>query len=127
MLAAFLALLAIAALAYMLIAISRSRARDFAVLRSIGFTRGQSRTVVAAQSTAISIIGLLIGIPLGVLLGRAAWRLIAERVPLQNVPPVAALALIVIVPLALLVANLLALWPSQRVARLRVAEVLRAE
>jgi ABC-type antimicrobial peptide transport system permease subunit len=126
-LAAFLALLAIAALTYMLVAISRSRARDFAVLRAIGFTRGQSRIVVGAQSTAISVIGLLIGIPLGVLLGRVAWRLIAERVPLQDVPPVAAVALIAIVPLALVVANLLALWPSQRVARLRVAEVLRAE
>jgi hypothetical protein len=126
-LAAFLALLAITALTYMLVAISRSYARDFAVLRAMGFTRRQSRIVVGAQSTAISIIGLLVGIPLGLLLGRAAWRLITERVPLQNVPPVAALALIAIVPLALVVANLLAAWPAQRVARLRVSEVLRAE
>jgi len=45
----------------------------------------------------------------------------------QEVPPVAGIALVLIVPLALVGANLLAAWPARRVARLRVAEVLRAE
>jgi hypothetical protein len=127
LLAAFLALLAIAALTYVLVAISRARARDFAVLRALGFTRGQSRLVVGAQSTAITLVGLVLGIPIGVILGRVAWRLISERVPLQEVAPVAGIALVLIVPLALVGANLLAAWPARRVARLRVAEVLRAE
>jgi ABC-type lipoprotein release transport system permease subunit len=83
--------------------------------------------VVGAQSTAVSVVGLVLGIPIGVILGRLAWRLISERVPLQDVPPVAGIALVVIVPLALVGANLLAAWPARRVARLRVAEVLRAE
>ncbi len=126
-LAIFLALLAVAAMTYLLVALTRARARDFAVLRALGFTRGQSRVVVASQSTAISLIGLLVGVPAGVFLGRLAWRLISERVPLQNVPPVAVIALVVIAPLALLGANLLAAWPARRVARLRVAEVLRTE
>ncbi len=126
-LAIFLALLAVAALTYLLVALTRARARDFAVLRALGFTRGQSRLVVAAQSTAISVVGLVIGIPIGVILGRMAWRLISERVPLQVVPPVAAIALFAIVPVALLAANLLAAWPTRRVARMHVAEVLRAE
>ena len=36
-------------------------------------------------------------------------------------------ALVLIGPLALLAANLLAVWPGQRAARLRSAQVLRAE
>jgi hypothetical protein len=34
---------------------------------------------------------------------------------------------VLIAPLALLAANLLAVWPGQRAARLRSAQVLRAE
>jgi hypothetical protein len=126
-LAAFLAFLAIAALAYLLIAITRARARDFAIMRALGFTRRQSRTVMAAQSTAIALVGLAVGVPLGVLLGRVAWRLVTARVPLQNVTPEAVVAVIAIVPVALIAANLVAVWPARRVARLRAAEVLRAE
>ena len=126
-LAAFLALLAIAALAYLLVAIMRARVRDFAILRALGFTRGQSRTVMASQSTAISVIGLLVGVPVGVFLGRLLWKLIAERVPLQNVPPFALLAVAVFVPAALVAANVVALGPARRVARMRAAESLRTE
>jgi hypothetical protein len=126
-LALVLALLGIAALTYLLVALARSRARDFAVLRALGFTRGQSRAVVGSESTAICLLGLLIGVPLGMIAGTTAWRLIADRVPLQNVPPVAALALVVIVPAALVVGALVAVWPAHRVVRLRPAEILRSE
>jgi len=110
-----------------LVAIARARAREFAILRALGFTRGQSRTVVGAQSTAICVLGLVVGIPIGMVAGRTAWRLIADRVPLQDVPPVAALALVIIVPAALVVGALTAVWPAQRVARMRPADVLRSE
>jgi ABC-type lipoprotein release transport system permease subunit len=43
------------------------------------------------------------------------------------VPPTATLALILAVPAALIVANLLATLPGRRAARLRPADVLRAE
>jgi hypothetical protein len=41
--------------------------------------------------------------------------------------PVAALALALVTPLALVVANLLAAWPGLRAARLRIGDALRAE
>jgi hypothetical protein len=50
--------------------------------------------------------------------GDALRRLIA---------PLAALALLLVVPLALVAANLLAAWPSHRAASMRVGSVLRAE
>jgi ABC-type lipoprotein release transport system permease subunit len=42
-------------------------------------------------------------------------------------PPFSPWALALIAPAALLTANLLALWPGRRAARLRAARVLRAE
>jgi hypothetical protein len=126
-LALVLAILGVAALMYLLVALARSRARDFAILRALGFTRGQSRAVVGSQSTAICLLGLVVGVPLGMIAGLTAWREIAHWVPLQNVPPVATLALVVIVPGALVVGALAAVWPARRVVRLRPADLLRSE
>ena len=47
--------------------------------------------------------------------------------PLAYNPPWALLALLLIAPLALLAANLLAAWPARRAARLRTAHILRTE
>jgi predicted lysophospholipase L1 biosynthesis ABC-type transport system permease subunit len=126
-LASFLALLALAALSYVLLATTRARSRDFAVLRAIGFTRGQNRAVVGSQSAVVAVIGLLAGIPLGIVAGRAAWSLITERVPIEDVPPTAVVALAVFIPLALLAAGLTVVWPARRVNRIRPAEALRTE
>jgi ABC-type lipoprotein release transport system permease subunit len=43
------------------------------------------------------------------------------------VPPIAVWALLVIAPAALVIANILAAWPGQRAARLRIAHILRTE
>ena len=47
--------------------------------------------------------------------------------PLEDVPPLALVAVLVIVPATIAIVNALALWPGRRVARIRPAEVLRAE
>ena len=49
----------------------------------------------------------------------------ADYTPVQYIPPVAVWVLLGVGPAALLAANLLAAWPGQRAARLRVAQVLR--
>jgi ABC-type antimicrobial peptide transport system permease subunit len=90
-------------------------------------TRWQSRAVVVTQASVLALVGLAFGIPLGVALGRMGWRVVADYTPLYYVPPVASWALLLVGPLALLVANLLAAWPGHRAARLRVGQVLRAE
>lgn len=75
----------------------------------------------------LAVIGLLFGIPLGLALGRTLWQFVADITPLQYVPPVALLALLLVVPLAVLVANALAALPGRAAARLRIGHVLRAE
>ena len=127
LLAAFLAALAIAALLHALVTTTRVRAHEFAVLRALGLTRGGTRVVVNLQGTAIFLIGLLLGVPLGVAAGRVGWGLIAERVPLDEASPWAAVAIAALVLVALVVAQVVALGPGHRAARLRVAEILRTE
>lgn len=75
----------------------------------------------------LALIGLVVGIPLGVALGRTVWRYVADTTPLAYVPPAALLAVLLAIPVALLAASGLAAWPGHRAAWLRVANVLRTE
>jgi ABC-type lipoprotein release transport system permease subunit len=72
-------------------------------------------------------VGLAFGLPLGVALGQTLWRSVADTTPVEYVPPVALWALVLVTPVALVAAGLLAAWPSHRAASLRVAQVLRTE
>jgi hypothetical protein len=123
----FLALLAVGAVGHALATAVRRRRHDVAVLRALGMTRWQSRGVVVTQATVLALVGLAFGVPLGIALGRTVWRVVADYTPLHYVPPLAFWALVLVGPLALLVANLLAAWPGHQAARLRIGHVLRAE
>jgi ABC-type antimicrobial peptide transport system permease subunit len=123
----FLALLAAGAVGYALTTALRRRRRELAVLRALGLTGRQARLVIVTQATLLAAVGLLAGIPLGLAVGRAVWRAVAGFTPLAYQPPFSPWALALIAPAALLSANLLALWPSWRAARLCPAEILRAE
>jgi ABC-type lipoprotein release transport system permease subunit len=123
----FLALLAIGAVGHALATAVRRRSLDIAVLRALGMTRWQSRGIVVTQASTLAIVGLVFGIPLGLALGRMLWRVVADYTPVQYAPPMALLALMLIGPAALLLANLLAAWPGHQAARLRIGHVLRTE
>ena len=127
LLAAFLALLALAVVGHVLVTSAARRRRDFAVFRALGLTRRGARLVLSAQGTAIAVVGIVVGVPLGVAVGRAGWHWVADRVPLEDVPPLALIAVLLIVPLTVVIANGLAVWPGHRAAQIRPAEVLRAE
>ena len=83
--------------------------------------------MVAWQATTIAAVGLLIGVPLGVGIGRFAWNVFAADLGVvpEVVVPVPAGPLLV--PAALLLANLVALPLGRVAARTRPATVLRAE
>ncbi len=123
----FLALLAAGAVGHALASAVRRRAHDLAVLRALGTTRWQCRLIVVTQASVLALVGLVFGVPLGLIVGRAVWRSVADYTPVQYIPPVAVWVLLAVGPAALLAANLLAAWPGQRAARLRVAQVLRTE
>lgn len=123
----FLALLAVGAVGHALATAVRRRSRELAVLRTLGMTQRQCRRTVFTQASVLAAVGLLFGVPIGLALGRTVWRVVADYLPVEYVAPLAFLAMLLIWPGALVVANLLAAWPGQRAARLRIASVLRAE
>jgi hypothetical protein len=127
LLAGFLVLLALGATGHVLATSARRRRQDFAVLRSLGLSRGGARSVLNAQGTIIGLVGVVVGVPLGVVAGRIGWGLVAASVPLEVVRPVALGATIVLVPVVIVLANGLAIWPGRRVARMHPAKVLRSE
>ena len=110
----------------LLVSVSRRRA-EAGLLKVLGFVRYQVAAVVSWQATAVALVGIAAGMPLGIAAGRVLWRVFATNfgvVPLTvvEVLPVAALALSV-----LLAANVLAFVPALLAARSRPAQLLRAE
>ena len=72
-------------------------------------------------------IALLVGMPIGVALGRWSWTLLAGQLgvvsePVTPLPPV-----LLVVPATLLVANMVAVVPGWLAGRIRPAIALRAE
>lgn len=123
----FLALVAIAVLAHLLTIATRRRRRELDVLAALGFVPRQVRGVIFVAALTMVGVGLVLGIPLGLLAGRWGWKLTADAV---YVPPalVSPLSATVVCALsALVVALLVAAWPAWRAGRAPVAGGLRDE
>ena len=118
---------AVVALGLTLIASVRRRRRDFAVLRTLGFTGRQLGSVVAWQSSVAVAIGTIIGVPLGIILGRFLWNLFAHEINAIPAPTVPVPSIILIVIGGLVVANIVAGVPGRIAARTPAALLLRAE
>ncbi len=126
-LASGLAVGAVVALGLTLATSVRRRRRDFALLKTLGFTRYQLAVTVAWQASVAAVVGIVIGVPLGIALGRWLWDLFARgiyAVPEASVPIV---EVVVVALAALVLANLVAAIPGGMAARTRTALVLRAE
>ena len=127
LLAAVLAVGAIGALGLTLIASVRQRRRQFALLKALGFTKGQISASVAWQSSVAAVIGVVLGIPIGIALGRWLWTLFADGISAVPHPSVAALSIAAVALGAVVFANLVALIPGRVAARTRTSLLLRAE
>jgi hypothetical protein len=126
-LAAVLGLLALATVAHLLVTSIRRRRRDLAVLKTLGFVRRQVSAAVAWQATVLVGLALLIGLPVGVAAGRWVWQVFAGQLGVPPDPRVPLLTVLVAVPIALAIANLLAAGPGWAAGRLKPAPVLRTE
>lgn len=126
-LASVLALGAVAALGLSLTASVRRRRRDLALLKSLGFRQRQLALAVAWQATVSAVVGCVIGIPLGIVVGRQLWIRFARSIYAVPRPTVPALSLVLVGVGALLFANLVAAIPGRIAAHTSTALVLRAE
>jgi ABC-type lipoprotein release transport system permease subunit len=127
LLAAVLALMAIGALGHVLVTSVRRRRRDTAVLKTLGFVRRQVSAVTAWQATTMAAVALLIGIPVGILLGRVAWATFADALGVGPASLIPAWALLLAIPATIVLANLIAAIPALLSARTHPAVVLRSE
>jgi hypothetical protein len=127
LLAALVALLALGTVTHALASAVRRRRRDLAVLKTLGFLRGQVSATVACQATAFAVAAVLAGVPVGVAVGRWSWRLAADQLGVVSDPVVSPWGLLAVAAGAVLVANLVAAGPGWVAGRLRPATVLRSE
>lgn len=125
--AVLVALLGIATVGNTLVGMVRRRRRDIAVLKTVGFLRAQVAGVVAWQATTFSLAALIVGIPVGVVLGRWAWTLVASGIGSVASPQVPPLAVAVTGLVAVLIANVVAVAPAWAAARVPPASVMRSE
>ncbi|HEY3239355.1 MAG TPA: ABC transporter permease, partial [Acidimicrobiia bacterium] len=105
----------------------RRRRRELAVLRAVGFTGGEVRAAVRWQAAIIAMVAGVVGLPVGIVLGRLAWTALADRLGTTAGPVVPVTALAALVAGTLLVALAVAETPARHAARVRPALVLRAE
>jgi ABC-type lipoprotein release transport system permease subunit len=126
-LSALVVAIAAGALAHTLLMSIRRRRRDLAVLKTLGFDRRQVLATVAWQATTFAALGLVVGIPVGIAAGRWTWNLVADELGVVPEPVTPVPLILLVIPAAVLLANLVAAVPARMAARTRPALVLRAE
>jgi putative ABC transport system permease protein len=120
--------LAVGTLLHVALATARRRQRELAMLKCMGFVRRQLRVTMWSQASTLVVLTLVIAVPVGVMLGRAAWTLYATElavVPRVDVP-VTEVTLVLTVG-AILLANVVATVPAAIAARTSAAAALRVE
>jgi hypothetical protein len=126
-LAGALAAGAVASLWLTLAASVRRSRTDLALLKTLGLTRRQLAATVAWQSTVAVAAGALVGVPLGIALGRYLWDRFAGEISVIPEPSVPMLTVLLVIVAALAAANLVAAIPGRSAARVPAAALLRAE
>ena len=84
------------------------------------------RRVLVWQGVLIAAVVTLFGLPLGVLLGIAAWRAMAHDLGVGNTATVD-IALLAVIPATLAVGLIASIIPARRARRADVGTLLRAE
>jgi hypothetical protein len=99
--------------------------REIGLLKVLGFVNRQVAVAVSWQATTLALIGIVVGVPLGVVTGEAIWNAFANNlgaVPISVVPTWLVVTLAVGV---LVVANLLAIGPALVATRSKPARLLQ--
>jgi ABC-type lipoprotein release transport system permease subunit len=79
------------------------------------------------QASVAGFCGVLVGTPLGIVLGRWLWTLFARYINAVPEPTIPVLTVIIVSVCALLLVNIVAALPARIAARVSTAQVLRGE
>ena len=101
------------------------RTRELGVMRAVGMTRHQLRSMIRWESVIIALQGTVLGLLIGVFFG---WALVlamkTQGITEFSVP---VLTLVIVVVLAGLAGAAAAIWPSRRAAKLNILRALVTE
>jgi putative ABC transport system permease protein len=100
------------------------RTRELGMLRAVGMTRWQARTMIGSESVITALIGAAIGLPLGIFLAALVTRALDQYEVRYAIP---LLPLVAFAVVAVVVGLVAAIMPAQRAARLNVLEALQYE
>ena len=120
-----LAVFGAATLAHLLVVSVSRRRRDLGLLKVLGFVNRQVVATVSWQATTLALVGVVVGVPLGLIVGRAVWNAFANNL---GVVPVTVLPTLVVAAIAvgvLVGANVIAIAPAWVATRSKAGELLR--
>ncbi len=101
------------------------RTREIGLLRAVGMTRAQLRRLVTLESVAMSLLGTVMGLALGLFFGLAVWKAFEDDGLTELAIPVGELALFAVA--AVVVGVLAAVFPARRAGKLDVLQAIATE
>ncbi len=101
------------------------RTREVGLLRAIGMSRRQLRSMIRLEAVVISVLGAILGVGLGVSFGWALLRALQDEGLTETVVPVGTLTLFVVA--AAVLGVLAAVFPARRAARLDVLQAITTD
>jgi putative ABC transport system permease protein len=126
-LAVVLAALGVAVLAQLMVVWVQRRRREIAILKTIGFVRRQILSLVAWQAGTFAVLSLLIGIPLGIVVGRGAWALFGGELGIGSSSILPGFRIALCIPAVLIIALMVAVGPAWIASRVQPARALQSE
>ena len=124
---AILALLGLVSVGHAVRTNGHRRRRDLALLQTLGFRSRQVVATIGAQALTLVLVGLVIGIPVGIGLGRLVWGWIARGVGIAPDASIPLVAIGLTIIGALLGGALVAAFPARSATRIHPAAALRSE
>jgi FtsX-like permease family len=105
---------------------TRARRRELALLRAIGCTGRQLRATVRWHALTIVGVGMVVGLPLGIALGRTTYRLFADGIGAKPLPILSAGWISLVAGLTIIAGLAAGVAPGRSAAREPAAVALRA-
>ena len=93
-------------------------------MKVLGFVNRQVVATVSWQATTLALVGVVVGVPLGLIVGRAVWNAFANNLGVVPVTVVPTLVIAAIAVGVLVGANVIAIAPAWVATRSKPGDLL---